>query len=80
MLASAVFFYGRGNTVGNSSPASLFDAYDLIRDLVGQGTISMTTQSYGPHLCVGAATLFAVALLAAGQVIWIFSFSLRNFF
>ncbi|KIM38137.1 hypothetical protein M413DRAFT_447908 [Hebeloma cylindrosporum] len=51
MLASAVFFYGRGNTGGDSSPASLFDAYDLIRDLVGQG----------------AATLFPVALLAAGQ-------------
>ncbi|KAG6896240.1 hypothetical protein C0992_009537 [Termitomyces sp. T32_za158] len=36
---------------GDEVPASLFDAYDLIRNLVGQG----------------AATLFAVALLAAGQ-------------
>jgi metal iron transporter len=80
MLASAVFFYGRGNTSGDSSPASLFDAYDLIRDLVGQGTISMTRQSPSPHLCVGAATLFAVALLAAGQVSWILSFSLRDLF
>ena len=35
MLASAVFFYGGGNT-GTESPASLFDAYDLIRDSVGQ--------------------------------------------
>jgi len=35
MLASAVFFYGSGNT-GNASPASLFDAYDLIRDKVGK--------------------------------------------
>ncbi|KAF8167251.1 natural resistance-associated macrophage protein-domain-containing protein [Crassisporium funariophilum] len=50
MLAAAVFFYGNGNT-GESSPASLFDAYDLIRDLVGQP----------------AATLFAVSLLCAGQ-------------
>jgi len=37
MLASAVFFYGKGNTSDDSSPASLFDAYDLIKDLVGQG-------------------------------------------
>ncbi|CAA7264929.1 unnamed protein product [Cyclocybe aegerita] len=50
MLAAAVFFYGNGST-GEASPASLFDAYDLIRDLVGQG----------------AATLFAIALLSAGQ-------------
>ncbi|KAG6919880.1 hypothetical protein DXG01_015588 [Tephrocybe rancida] len=50
ILASAVFFYG-GNQRGSEVPASLFDAYDLIRDLVGQG----------------AATLFAVALLTAGQ-------------
>lgn len=52
ILASAVFFYGsgRGDT-GNKDPAGLFDAYDLIRDLVGKS----------------AATLFAIALLAAGQ-------------
>lgn len=68
MLASAVFFYGRGNTGGDSSPASLFDAYDLIRDLVGQGTYFCGQANARPHLCVGAATLFAVALLAAGQV------------
>ena len=35
MLASAVFFYGRGS--GNEFRASLFDAYDLIRDNVGTG-------------------------------------------
>ena len=35
MLASAVFFYDSGNT-GTKSPASLFDAYDLIRDTVGK--------------------------------------------
>ncbi|KAL1749208.1 natural resistance-associated macrophage protein-domain-containing protein [Schizophyllum fasciatum] len=52
VLASAVFFYGsgRGGT-GSKDPAGLFDAYDLIRDLVGKP----------------AATLFAIALLAAGQ-------------
>jgi metal iron transporter len=36
MLAAAVFFYGNTTTNG---PASLFDAYDLIRDLVGQREI-----------------------------------------
>ncbi|KAK7685361.1 hypothetical protein QCA50_011726 [Cerrena zonata] len=49
ILASAVFFYGSG--AGSGGPASLFDAYDLLRDLVGQP----------------AATLFALALLASGQ-------------
>ncbi|KNZ76908.1 Manganese transporter pdt1 [Termitomyces sp. J132] len=48
ILASAVFFY---SSAEHGAPASLFDAYDLIRDLVGKG----------------AATLFAIALLAAGQ-------------
>ncbi|KAL1707366.1 natural resistance-associated macrophage protein-domain-containing protein [Schizophyllum commune] len=52
VLASAVFFYGSGrDATGNKDPAGLFDAYDLIRDLVGKP----------------AATLFAIALLAAGQ-------------
>ncbi|KAG6868380.1 hypothetical protein C0993_003904 [Termitomyces sp. T159_Od127] len=50
ILASAVFFYS-GAERDAEAPASLFDAYDLIRNLVGKG----------------AATLFAVALLAAGQ-------------
>ncbi|KAL0569026.1 Manganese transporter smf1 [Marasmius crinis-equi] len=50
VLAGGVFFYGTAPTDGRT-PAGLFDAYDLIRDLVGQG----------------AATLFAIALLAAGQ-------------
>ncbi|PPQ69430.1 hypothetical protein CVT24_001479 [Panaeolus cyanescens] len=47
MLASAVFFYGSGHKDG-ADPASLFDASDLIRDVVGQA----------------AATIFAIALLA----------------
>jgi len=34
MLASSVFYYGRPPTT-NKEPASLFDAYDLIRDLIG---------------------------------------------
>ncbi|KAI0783150.1 natural resistance-associated macrophage protein [Abortiporus biennis] len=48
ILASAVFYYGA--SAGNG-PASLFDAHDLLRDVVGKA----------------AATLFALALLAAGQ-------------
>ncbi|ESK81850.1 putative transporter of the nramp family [Moniliophthora roreri MCA 2997] len=53
ILASAVFYYGNGLTGENAGKdaAGLFDAYDLIKDLVGPG----------------AATLFAIALLAAGQ-------------
>ncbi|KAI0345071.1 natural resistance-associated macrophage protein [Trametopsis cervina] len=49
ILASAVFHYGEGR--GSGGPASLFDAYDLLKQIVGQS----------------AATLFALALLAAGQ-------------
>ncbi|GJE97814.1 Nramp-domain-containing protein [Phanerochaete sordida] len=49
ILASAVFYYGAGR--GSGGPASLFDAYDLLKQIVGQG----------------AATLFALALLASGQ-------------
>ncbi|KAF8640377.1 hypothetical protein AX17_000047 [Amanita inopinata Kibby_2008] len=51
ILASAVFYYGSASARQSGGPAGLFDAYDLIRDLVGQG----------------AATLFAIALLSAGQ-------------
>ncbi|EPT03405.1 hypothetical protein FOMPIDRAFT_1028690 [Fomitopsis schrenkii] len=50
MLASAVFYYGFGQT-GNTSPATLFDAYDLLQTTLGKP----------------AATLFALALLASGQ-------------
>ncbi|KAH9929794.1 natural resistance-associated macrophage protein-domain-containing protein [Fomitopsis serialis] len=50
MLASAVFYYGFGQT-GQTSPATLFDAYDLLQSTLGKP----------------AATLFALALLAAGQ-------------
>ncbi|KAJ8514800.1 hypothetical protein ONZ45_g7712 [Pleurotus djamor] len=49
ILASAVFFYGGAGTPDQA--ASLFDAYDVIRDYVG----------------TAAATLFALALLASGQ-------------
>ncbi|KAI0692204.1 natural resistance-associated macrophage protein [Cytidiella melzeri] len=49
ILASAVFHYGAGR--GSEGPASLFDAYALLKEIVGQG----------------AATLFALALLASGQ-------------
>lgn len=47
ILASTVFY----SSEHQESSASLFDAYDVIRDLVGSA----------------AATLFAIALLAAGQ-------------
>ncbi|KAI8990667.1 natural resistance-associated macrophage protein [Trametes punicea] len=48
ILSSAVFYNGNS---GSENPASLFDAYDLLRDLVGKP----------------AAILFALALLASGQ-------------
>jgi len=44
ILASAVFFYGSGST-GTKSPASLFDAYDLIRDSVGQRKLGEPVQN-----------------------------------
>ena len=73
MLASSVFYYGRPPT--DKEPASLFDAYDLIRDLVGLRmfwSISrMRTFSWHPILA--AAKIFAVALLCAGQVSRIFT-------
>ncbi|KAJ4482297.1 natural resistance-associated macrophage protein-domain-containing protein [Lentinula aciculospora] len=50
ILSGAVFFRGNGASPDQST-AGLFDAYDLIRDIVGHS----------------AATLFAIALLAAGQ-------------
>lgn len=51
ILASAVFYYGENGGTGDANPASLFDAHALIKDIVGPG----------------AALLFALALLAAGQ-------------
>ncbi|KAJ7722589.1 natural resistance-associated macrophage protein-domain-containing protein [Mycena metata] len=48
ILAGTVFFYGKHYV---SSTASLFDAYDLIHNIVG----------------APAATTFAIALLASGQ-------------
>ncbi|KAJ6627937.1 smf Mn2+ and Fe2+ transporter-like protein [Mycena sp. CBHHK59/15] len=50
ILASAVFFHDSGHMDTNQS-VSLFDAYDLIHNVVG----------------APAATLFALALLASGQ-------------
>ena len=77
ILSGAVFF--NGNT-GAQNPASLFDAYDLLRDIVGQGAslASVPSLSSLPFLAcgvltgcgganTGAATLFALALLASGQ-------------
>jgi len=48
--------------------------------LLDKVLVSMTRKGSNPHIYVGPATLFAVALLAAGQVSWISPFSLRNFF
>ncbi|KAG5650101.1 hypothetical protein H0H81_000755, partial [Sphagnurus paluster] len=74
ILASAVFFYGAGK-MHSGDPASLFDAYNLIQDIVSQGMFPSPNQSASPILTstplppkkIGVATLFAVALLAAGQ-------------
>lgn len=62
-----MFYYG---SVESSGPASLFDAYDLIEDIVGKGmsclrqqAIKHITHPFSP----GAATLFAIALLFSGQ-------------
>jgi hypothetical protein len=40
ILASAVFYSGEGKD-SDGDPASLFDAHDLIRDLVGSGMFSL---------------------------------------
>ncbi|KAF9819246.1 hypothetical protein IEO21_02285 [Rhodonia placenta] len=50
ILASATFYYGFGQT-GNESPATLFDAYDLLKQILG----------------TPVAITFALALLASGQ-------------
>ena len=72
MLASAVFFYGSGDD-GTESPASLFDAYDLIRDSVGKREPDGVVRNEVINLLffcpmLAAAKLFAIALLASGQV------------
>ncbi|KAI6048028.1 smf Mn2+ and Fe2+ transporter [Pisolithus marmoratus] len=50
ILASAVFYYG-SDAQGSQTPASVFNAHDLIRDTIGKPP----------------AVLFALALLASGQ-------------
>jgi hypothetical protein len=37
ILAGAVFYYGSDLARQGGGPASLFDAYDLLRNFVGQG-------------------------------------------
>ena len=67
MLASAVFYYGFGQT-GNTSPATLFDAYDLLQSTLGQGESPVTSAPSARQADLtpptAAATLFALALLA----------------
>jgi metal iron transporter len=68
ILASAVFFYGSGQS-GNVQPASLFDAHSLIRDLVGKRRPCFLSSSavLMNNLRTAAALLFALALLSSGQ-------------
>ena len=83
VLAAAVFFFGTEATPGG--PATLFDAYALLRDRLGAGKCglsflrrflrlpcpraALTLPARFPLTCAptAAATLFALALLAAGQ-------------
>ncbi|KAF7337619.1 Manganese transporter pdt1 [Mycena sanguinolenta] len=51
MLAGTVFYYGGASDSNMNKSAGIFDAYDLIHRIVGPP----------------AATIFAIALLAAGQ-------------
>ncbi|KAJ7054213.1 NRAMP family [Mycena amicta] len=51
IISAMVFYYGHDTASSDDRSASLFDVYDVIHHVVGQA----------------AATLFAVALLAAGQ-------------
>ena len=41
ILASAVFYYGSGSNP-SSNPASLFDAYDLVKEKIGQGELFLS--------------------------------------
>ncbi|KAJ3524698.1 hypothetical protein NMY22_g10885 [Coprinellus aureogranulatus] len=55
MLASAVFFYG-DSWNGNGDPASLFDAYDLIRDIVGKRTCRYIIRDRASSIGAGKST------------------------
>lgn len=43
ILASAVFYYGVGH--GTGGPASLFDAYDLLNNILGKGAVACSPPS-----------------------------------
>ena len=46
ILSSAVFFFGPGKNA-NGTPAGLFDAFDLIRDIVGRrASLHVTSVSH----------------------------------
>ena len=72
ILASAVFYYGSSSAQQSGGPASLFDAYDLIYSFVGKGMLLVCIPTRRPLngyiIGAGAATLFAIGLLASGQV------------
>ncbi|KAK7451234.1 Manganese transporter smf1 [Stygiomarasmius scandens] len=70
ILAAAVFFSGQDKGSNTESPAGLFEAYDMIQELIGQGVdecFSINVIYLEGNISLGAATLFAVALLSAGQ-------------
>ena len=67
ILASAVFFYGSG--AGSGGPASLFDAHDLLRDIVGKGTVQASL-----HLW---AFLTRVIQVLRPSLLWLYSHLVR---
>lgn len=76
ILGAAVFYYGDGRAQGRDAGgvSDLFDAYELVKEYLGQGAPRLFSQLtlVGPltRLSVALAAfayLFAIALLAAGQ-------------
>lgn len=66
ILASAVFYYSSSDH-GSLDPASLFDAHALIKSEIGKGMLLNSSELLCLMSTIGAALLFALALLAAGQ-------------
>jgi len=62
-----VFFYGDSSSKLGAS-ASLFDAYDLIHDIVGARMLNQVLPLLILTPVLAAATFFAIALLFSGQV------------
>ena len=69
-MAAAVFFTGPGQN--HNTPAGLFEAYDLIKSRIGDGSSLSDTPHRSPTLTIklnptAAALIFALALICAGQ-------------